>query len=412
MRKTTITLLALLFAALSHANNVVRLTVQNPTAEPREQEMVEADAKAIAKRLGTETFIVTDAGGSEIPSQITHDGKLIFMASAAGRSKTVYHAVKGERKDYESRTKGRLFHERGTEFGWENNRVAYRIYGGGAAVGYDLFNKNTEELMLDYWYASEQNKEMRSVSKQLRDRGYADLADEVYNAFCYHINHGKGMDCYTVGPTLGAGANALVRKDGTLCMPKCYSRYEILDNGPLRFTVRLTYPEIEYEGQAVTETRTVSLDAGSHFNKVSVRYEGLTTPAQIASGIVVHKQNPEAYVMNKEKGYVGYEDLGDVGTYSYIPEKYHKKLASEMGRIYVGTFYPGRLAKTEYKEQQTGVAVGHALAIADYVPGFTYYFGSGWSLNAQHTIGSLSAWESLLDRSARAARSPMRVTVK
>ena len=412
MRKTTITLLALLFAALSHANNVVRLTVQNPTAEPREQEMVEADAKAIAKRLGTETFIVTDADGSEIPSQITHDGKLIFMASAASRSKTVYHAVKGERKDYESRAKGRLFHERGTEFGWENNRVAYRIYGGGAAVGYDLFNKNTEELMLDYWYASEQNKEMRSVSKQLRDRGYADLADEVYNAFCYHINHGKGMDCYTVGPTLGAGANALVRKDGTLCMPKCYCRYEILDNGPLRFTVRLTYPEIEYEGQAVTEIRTVSLDAGSHFNKVSVRYEGLTTPAQIASGIVIHKQNPEAYVMNKEKGYVGYEDLGDVGTYSYIPEKYHKKLASEMGRIYVGTFYPGRLAKTEYKEQQTGVAVGHALAIADYVPGFTYYFGSGWSLNAQHTIGSLAAWERLLERSVRAARAPMKVTVR
>lgn len=412
MRKPLLSLAMLLSSTAIHAVDIVKLTVQNPTAEPREQEMVEADAKAIAKRLGTETFIVTDADGSEIPSQITHDGKLIFMASAAGRSKTVYHAVKGERKDYESRAKGRLFHERGTEFGWENNRVAYRIYGGGAAVGYDLFNKNTEELMLDHWYASEQNKEMRSVSKQLRDRGYADLADEVYNAFCYHINHGKGMDCYTVGPTLGAGANALVRKDGTLCMPKCYSRYEILDNGPLRFTVRLTYPEIEYEGQAVTETRTVSLDAGSHFNKVSVRYEGLTTPAQIASGIVVHKQNPEAYVMNKEKGYVGYEDLGDVGTYSYIPEKYHKKLASEMGRIYVGTFYPGRLAKTEYKEQQTGVAVGHALAIADYVPGFTYYFGSGWSLNAQHTIDSLSAWESLLDRSARAARSPMRVIVK
>lgn len=412
MRKTLLSLAMLLSATAIHAVDIVKLTVQNPTAEARQQEMVEADAKAIAKRLGTETFIVTDADGSEIPSQITHDGKLIFMASAAGRSNTVYHAVKGERKDYESLTKGRLFHERGTEFGWENNRVAYRIYGGGGAVGYDLFNKNTEELMLDYWYASEQNKEMRSVSKQLRDRGYTDLADEVYNAFCYHINHGKGMDCYTVGPTLGAGANALVRKDGTLCMPKCYCRYEILDNGPLRFTVRLTYPEIEYEGQTITETRTVSLDAGSHFNKVSVRYEGLTTPAQIASGIVIHKQNPEAYVMNKEKGYVGYEDLGDVGTYSYIPEKYHKKLASEMGRIYVGTFYPGRLAKTEYKEQQTGVAVGHALAIADYVPGFTYYFGSGWSLNAQHTIGSLSAWESLLDRSARAARSPMRVTVK
>lgn len=412
MRKTTITLLALLFATLAHANNDVILTVKNPTAEPREQEMVETDAQAIASRLGTEAFIITDADGNEIPSQITHDGKLIFRASAGSRSKTVYHAVRGERKKYASLTGGRLFHERGTEFGWENDRVAYRIYGGGAAVGYDLFNKNTEELMLDYWYGSEQNKEMRSLSKQLRERGYTDLADEVYNAFCYHINHGKGMDCYTVGPTLGAGANALVRKDGTLCMPKCYSKYEILDRGPLRFTVRLSYPEIDYEGQTVTETRTVTLDAGSHFNKVSVRYEGLSTPAQIASGVVVHKQNPDAYVMSKEKGYVGYEDLGDVGTYSYIPKKYHEKLASEMGRIYVGTFYPSRLVKTEYKAQQAGAALGHALAIADYTEGFTYYFGSGWSLNAQHTIDSLAAWERLLERSVRAARAPMKVTVR
>ena len=395
MRKTTITLLALLFATLAHANNDVILTVKNPTAEPREQEMVETDAQAIARRLGTEAFIITDADGNEIPSQITHDGKLIFRASAGSRSKTVYHAVRGERKKYASLTGGRLFHERGTEFGWENDRVAYRIYGGGAAVGYDLFNKNTEELMLDYWYGSEQNKEMRSVSKQLRERGYTDLADEVYNAFCYHINHGKGMDCYTVGPTLGAGANALVRKNGTLCMPKCYSKYEILDRGPLRFTVRLSYPEIDYEGQTVTETRTVTLDAGSHFNKV-----------------VVHKQNPDAYVMSKEKGYVGYEDLGDVGTYSYIPKKYHEKLASEMGRIYVGTFYPSRLVKTEYKAQQAGAALGHALAIADYTEGFTYYFGSGWSLNAQHTIDSLAAWERLLERSVRAARAPMKVTVR
>ena len=177
MRKTTITFLALLFATLAHANNDVRLTVKNPTAEPREQEMVETDAQAIARRLGTEAFIITDADGNEIPSQITHDGKLIFRASAGSRSKTVYHAVKGERKKYASLTGGRLFHERGTEFGWENDRVAYRIYGGGAAVGYDLFNKNTEELMLDYWYGSEQNKEMRSVSKQLRERGYTDLAD-------------------------------------------------------------------------------------------------------------------------------------------------------------------------------------------------------------------------------------------
>ena len=62
------------------------------------------------------------------------------------------------------------------------------------------------------------------------------------------------MDCYTVGPTLGGGANALLNADGSLFMPLCYKTFKILDQGPLRFTVELTYPERDYDGQKVTES--------------------------------------------------------------------------------------------------------------------------------------------------------------
>ena len=82
MRKTTITLLALLFATLAHANNDVILTVKNPTAEPREQEMVETDAQAIASRLGTEAFIITDADGN-VTEAFVGSGFLEFINNQA-----------------------------------------------------------------------------------------------------------------------------------------------------------------------------------------------------------------------------------------------------------------------------------------------------------------------------------------
>ena len=308
------------------------------------------------------------------------------------------------------RAKGRLFTERQDEFGWENDCVAYRIYGHGAAVGYDFFNKSTSELMLDYWYASEQNQEMRSVSRQLTERGYRDLADQLYNAYSYHVDHGKGMDCYTVGPTLGGGANALLNPDGTLFMPQCYKTFEILDKGPLRFTVRFTYPTQQFGGQPLTETRTITLDAGSQFNRVSVTYDGLTAPAQIAAGIVIHQSNPTAYILSSESGYMGYEDLGDPSVYS---AKYRDQLATQMGKIYVGMLFPTPIT-TAYQQRPNGIATGHILATATIRPStpYTYYFGSGWNKNPNTDFHSLTQWEAHLSHAAQCVRNPLKINIK
>lgn len=401
----------LLTSVTAQAADKVAITVQNPLPVSRSFEMVEADASRLKARLKAESLVVTDADGREIPSQQTYDGKLIFQASVGAKGKTLYYVLSGTPQKYEKRVAGRLFTERGDEFGWENDRVAYRIYGHGAAVGYDLFNKSTSKLMLDWWYASEQDQEMRSVSKKLHERGYHDLADQVYNAFCYHIDHGQGMDCYTVGPTLGGGANALLCEDGSLFMPKCYKTYEILDDGPLRFTVRLTYPEMDFGGCNIVESRLIVLDAGTSFCRVTVGYEGLVKPALMASGIVVHKQNPTAYVLNQAGGYLGYEDLGDGSPYN---AKYRAELEKKMGRIYVGTVYPGKLQQAKYAERANGIATGHILAISTVKPhtGYTYYFGTVWDGNAELAIKSLTDWEALLSRKAEEVRRPLQISVK
>ncbi|MBO4431324.1 MAG: DUF4861 domain-containing protein [Bacteroidaceae bacterium] len=411
MKKTFVLILVFLLVATMHAADRLTITVSNPISSAR-MEMVEVDVAVLQKKLQTEKdFVVTDADGNEIPSQVTHDQQLIFQVGVAGKGKSVYYVQKGTPQKYEVKAKGRFFVERQDEFGWENDCVAYRVYGHGGAVGYDLFNKSTSDLMLDYWYASEQNQEMRSVSQQLHERGYADLADQVYNAYCYHIDHGKGMDCYTVGPTLGGGANALLNSDGSLFMPLCYKTFEVLDNGPLRFTVRFTYPEQDFNGEKVTETRTISLDAGSQFNRVTIAYQGLSKPVKMAAGTVVHKDNPNAYVLSQENGYMGYEDLGDASVYNV---KYREVLAKQMGKIYIGLLFPDTHITTTYQQRENGIATGHILGIATYQPNttYTYYFGSGWNKNPNTGFHSLTDWEAHLSHAALSVRNPLKISVK
>lgn len=411
MKKTCLLTLACLLAATMSAADKVTITVSNPIPSVR-MEMVEVDVSVLQQKLQTEKdLVVTDANGNELPSQITWDGKLIFQVGVAGKGKSLYYAQKGTPQSYEVKAKGRLFVERQDEFGWENDCVAYRVYGHGGAVGYDLFNKSTPNLMLDYWYASEQNQEMRSVSQQLRERGYADLADQLYNAYSYHIDHGKGMDCYTVGPTLGGGANALLNADGSLFMPQCYESFEIVDKGPLRFTVRFTYPEQEIEGEKVRETRIISLDAGSQFNRVTITYQGLSKPKKMAAGLVVHKENPTAYVLSQENGYMGYEDLGDASVYN---AKYRDELGRQMGKIYVGLLFPSKEITTTYQQRENGIATGHILGITTYHPNttYTYYFGSGWNKNPNTDFHSLTDWEAHLSHAAKCVRTPLKLSVK
>ncbi|MBO5584767.1 MAG: DUF4861 family protein [Bacteroidaceae bacterium] len=409
MKQNFLLCLAAMTAMALQAAEKVKITVSNPIHGAR-MEMVEVDITTLKKKTGIQDngIVVIDADGKEIPSQITYDGKLIFQAGVGSKGKSVYYAQQGTPKQYETRVKGRLFIERQDEFGWENDCVAYRVYGHGGAVGYDLFNKSTSDLMLDYWYASEQNQEMRSVSKQLHDRGYHDLADQVYNAFCYHIDHGKGMDCYTVGPTLGGGANALLNEDGSLFMPKCYKTFEILDQGPLRFTVRFTYPEQNFNREKIMETRIISLDAGSHFNRVAISYRGLTKPYNMVAGTVVHKSNPSAYIISNENGYLGYEDLGDASVYN---EKYRNELSKQMGKIYIGLLFPEKSISMSYQQRENGIAAGHILASMLYKPNTTYiyYFGSGWDKNPNTNLNSLTDWEAYLNKAAQWMRQPLKV---
>ena len=146
MRKIFTAMAVSFFFLVMNAADQVTITVSNPIKSSR-IEMVEVDFAAIQDKLGeSNQIIVTDADGKEIPSQVTWDGKLIFQAGVSSKGKSIYYAKVGVPQKYETKVKGRLFVERQDEFGWENDKVAYRVYGHGGAVGYDLFNRYTHTI--------------------------------------------------------------------------------------------------------------------------------------------------------------------------------------------------------------------------------------------------------------------------
>ena len=417
--KTIVTMMAAMVLSVSAwAADVVKVTVQNPLGHDRTQEMVEVNVAKVRKQLHTDVqLIVTDADGREIPSQLTWDGRLIFQPAVGAKAKSVYYIKAGQPQAYQSRVFGRQYPERVDDMAWENDLVAYRTYGpalqksGERAWGYDIWNKRTDRLVIDDRYALELDPEVANVGRKLRKMGREQLAQELYYAVSYHVDHGNDMDCYKVGPTLGGGTTAVLSPTGDeILYPHCYVAYEILDRGPLRFTVRLTYAKETVGGHPYTETRLITLDAGSHINRCVVSYEGLPANWPIATGIVVHNENPTAYVLNPKAGYMGYEDLGDVNQYR---EAWREQLNKDFGRIYVGTVCTSQPTTMEFRAGDSlPGAIGHILTLAKYQPktAYTYYFGTAWSRNPNTDFQNLTAWEAYLSRYAEQIRKPLKVS--
>lgn len=395
---------ALLVPLKSFAQEVT-ITVTNDEKCQR-QEVVEVNADAVFQKLGLAKdgkFIVKNALGQEVGYQLTYDGKLLIDASVRPCGSAVFTVKPGIPQPMKVFVTGKQYPERVDDIAWENDRTAYRVYGpalqrsGERAFGVDVWLKNTPDLEVSKRYATELGN--HSQIEALKAAGKTDEAFQVEIATTYHFDHGYGLDCYKVGPSLGCGAPALM--DGKeLILPYCYASYKILDNGPLRFTVELTYNPTEIKGDKnVVEHRIISLDKGSNFNKAIVWYDGLSKARDVAAGVVVHAEDTESVVLGKN--FVQYADPTD------NPSK-------QNFQIFVATLFPeGDVTTTKLmsKKPANGIA-GHAVGVLkNYKSGnrFTYYFGSAWSKN---DVRTQREWQLRIDEFLEALATPLHVNVK
>ncbi len=365
--------LALPMFSCSHQEKIIELSITNPSGFDRKKEIVEVNA-GVVQSLEADEFIIIDSDGNQIPYQVTYDGKLIFPVTVASKSSSVFRLQAGTPDPFKPLVYGRQFPERVDDIAWENDRIAFRTYGpalqatGEQAFGYDVWVKRVPHLVLENRYGTELNPGTRARIDELRKTD-PEAARELANSVSYHIDHGDGLDYYNVGPTLGAGTSAIWYNDGII-YPYCYADYTILDEGPLRFTVRLTYHPLTVGSNTnVIETRVISLNAHSQLNKITVTYSNLEEPVVVATGIVIHAPSEE-YQIDKKAGYIAYAEA----------------VEKENGQTYVGAVFPGPIeeARAVYfteEESKQRRAEGHVMAFTRYEPGteYVYYAGAGWN---------------------------------
>ena len=401
--KATMMALALMASTMSVAKSVT-VTIVNNERQQR-QEVVEINAQQVFSKLGLtpgdKKLVITNALGQEVAYQLTYDGLIIIDVATRPCGEAVFKIEPGVPQQMKTFVCGRQYPERVDDIAWENDRTAYRLYGpalqrsGERAFGIDVWLKNTPDLVVEQRYATELAH--HGEIQQLLSQGKQPEARKMEIATTYHFDHGYGLDCYKVGPSLGCGAPALIN-NGQLLLPYCYKDYKILDNGPLRFTVELTYNPTNINGETVVEHRILSLDKGSNFNKMVVWYEGMNRKTDVAAGVVVHQEDTQSILTARD--YVAYADPTD------NPQM-------QNFQIYVAALFPQGVdeTKTIFDETPKNGIAGHVVGVwkdCDQNQRLTYYFGSAWSKN---DVSTFDEWRLRIDNFLNALHSPLAVAV-
>ena len=276
----------------SQVNDVIEIKVENTSGFWLKEEVIELNWNSLAQRnvtVLTSPFIVENKlTGGQLPYQIIRDEAQkpvqLLVQSSFGPETTMYINIKkGTPQPFKTKTFGRMVPERKDDFAWENDKIAFRMYGpalqatGEISNGIDVWVKRTDEMIIDKWY-------------KLDD---------------YHADHGEGMDCYKVGPTLGAGGIAPYA-NGKLFYSKNWATFKVLTSGNLRTVFELTYGSWLFNGKEITETKRITLNAGSQLNQVDVTYDTKDMDTIPVAAGITKRTEKGVMVMNENSGYISY----------------------------------------------------------------------------------------------------------
>ena len=394
-----------LMGATACTGKSVEVTVTNDSETDRNGELVEIYREHVQTKLRTyESLVVLDESGAQVPYQLTNDGTILFPVSVKAGEEAVFTIKEGTPETADTVCCGVVYPKRLDDLAFENDRMGWRVYGPGSQqrnyklYGYDLWSKRTEQPVLAKFY--DMDRRLNEQKAELGKEGKK-MSWEEEQKLSYHVDHGEGCDYYAVGPTLGAGTAAFISPStGEMIYPWCYKTCEILDNGPLRFTARLTY-DLVVSDVEVRETRLLSLDKGSQMVKCTVWYTNIFSQLPLAAGVVMHKGSDQVDI-NAEEGYAAYVEPAN----------------ETNGTNYLGLYFPERMDEIRVQplseneeEAAKGGATGHLVGVTTYSPDakFTYYFGAGYS---KHGFGSAQEWFDYMKKFAAEKRKPLKVRLK
>jgi pectinesterase len=337
--------------------------------------------------------VIREGGGAELPSQpvdLDADGtpeELLFLASFWPDETVVVRVEPVPASPVEPRV--HVYHDADRDdVAWESDRIAFRTYGQGlwaledlVSSGIDVLTKRVPALVLDRWYAGGD----------------------------YHIDRGEGADFFSVGSSLGAGGTAIFR-GGELHPAPNFAGYRILADGPIRAVAELEYDPYPAGDLTVSETRRISIDAGSNLFRQETRYavdgdpsDGESAPLTRAVGIV---RRPALVVAGSLRPLLPWLAAwqpvengghGHLGTAVILPPD-----GSALDRVGEGDGTgPSPLPIREID--------GHVVLLQSVDPGSPaiHYVGAGWT--AAGRLRSPEDWWRYLGQEARRLASPIEV---
>jgi hypothetical protein len=356
------------------------VTVRNPLAIARPSETIVLEVAAIKAALPAADDLrrihVTE-NGREVLAQaidLNDDGKfeqVIFQADlAAGATRTFAISIGAQQvfKPEQFKAFGRFVRERRDDFAWENDRTAHRTYGKAletwaqeplTSSTIDVWFKRTRRLVVNEWY----------------------MVDD------YHRDNGEGADMYSAGRSRGCGGNG-IWDNGRLYTSRNFTSSRTLANGPIRVMFELVYDGWEAAGKNVSETKTITLDAGQSLNRFTSRYASLPKAA-LAQAAGIKKHANGTVVQDKDRG---------------ILRQWEPVKAD--GSFFGCGIIVDPAAFVTFAEADGSVLV--ATTVPDHGT-VTYLAGAGW--NKSGDFKDVADWDAYLDQAAKRWREPVVVSV-
>lgn len=375
----------IIFSSCSQKNVGKFIVVKNSLNLERTSETVELTKEFLNVDSLTNIGIKEVSSGKLAITQLVDlDGngtmdQLLFQPIVAPNSEVKYQIItiseveKPKSIDY---CYSRFVPERTDDYTWENNRVAFRVYGptaqkmiedsipgGTLSSGVDAWLKKVEYPIINKWY-----------KKTLVDKTGS-----------YHEDTGEGLDNFHVGASRGVGGIA-VKSENKYYLSKNYTEWRTITTGPIRTSFYLNYADWDANGNIIKESKVISLDYGNNFSKFETAIKGT---ANISAGLTLHEKDGEV-TGNTKNGWVSY---------------WQPHADSEIGTaIIAANKYFVDFEKYDTQEKDLSNAYAHLNVIENTV---VYYAGFAWKESNQ--FPTKQAWEQLLDNFSNKINNPLEI---
>jgi unsaturated rhamnogalacturonyl hydrolase len=287
------------------------------------------------------------------------------------------------------KTYARQIDERYRDMAWESDRIAHRMYHrdliqaeGTVSSGVDVWVKSTRALVINKW-----NKN----------------GD-------YHNDHGEGLDDYRVGQSRGCGGLG-IWEDHTFYVSSNYNSARIIATGPIRSEFELTYGAWEARKHKISETKRITIDAGSNMTRAESIFAADRYP-DFDIGVGIAQRPGDAVIAkNQDEGWMSYwqptdRDRGNIGCAIVMPGKI-EAFATESATL------PELKQADLITPTSEGLPpVANLLGISGAQVGkpFLYYFGAGWSKSGD--FPEETDWENYVRQFVACLRAPLKVILE